>query len=121
MDRAISDYFAAWNVPAAPARMKLLEHALADDVEFVEPNGHWRGRDQVSQRITWMHDQLPGTTIAIATVVDSHNNVHRYGWELIDGGGTVLMEGIDVVEMAADGRIRRVLMFHGTLANVSAS
>jgi hypothetical protein len=34
----------------------------------------------------------------------------------VDGEGKKLLEGIDVAERATDGRLRRIMMFHGPLA-----
>jgi hypothetical protein len=45
----------------------------------------------------------------------AHNDVIRYAWAIVDAQGQKLLEGIDVAERAPDGRLRRILMFHGSL------
>ena len=37
---------------------------------------------------------------------------------IVDHDGKSLLDGIDVVERAADGRIRRVVMFFGSLETI---
>lgn len=52
------------------------------------------------------------------TKVDEHNGFARYGWRIGDHDGKALLDGIDVVERAADGRLRRVVMFFGSLESI---
>jgi len=47
--------------------------------------------------------------------VDAHNDVERYAWKIVDTAGNEVMHGIDVAERDGDGRLRRILMFHGPL------
>jgi hypothetical protein len=39
----------------------------------------------------------------------------RYAWKIVDSEGHDLLVGLDVVERADDGRLRRIVMFHGPL------
>jgi hypothetical protein len=50
-----------------------------------------------------------------ASGVDAHNGVARYAWRIIDPQGRHVMEGLDVAEHIDDGRLQRILMFHGPL------
>ena len=47
--------------------------------------------------------------------VDAHNNVERYAWKILDPSRSTVMEGLDVAERDGDGRLRRIVMFHGPL------
>ncbi len=115
MDAAIESYDRAWNASDDDDRRRSLEAALTDDCEMVEPRGRFAGRDAIFERISGFAARFPGARVAITTVVDEHNGFARYGWEIADGEGALILEGIDVVERAADGRLRRVLMFFGPL------
>jgi hypothetical protein len=53
--------------------------------------------------------------VVVASGVDGHGDVVRYAWEIVNEQGESLMEGLDVAERIDDGRLRRVLMFHGPL------
>lgn len=118
MDAVIQNYDQAWNTPDADERRRLLEASLTEDCEMVEPRGRFQGRDAVLDRITGFSARFPGARVDITTNVDEHNGFARYGWRILDGGGNPLMEGIDVVERGADGRLQKVVMFFGGLEPV---
>ena len=50
--------------------------------------------------------------------VDSHHEFLRFGWELVGPDGAVALAGLDVAEVADDGRLRRVTGFFGPLAPI---
>lgn len=111
----ISNDDAAWNASEVDERRRLLEAALTDDCELVEPRGRFSGREAILQQINGFSDRFPGARVDITTEVDEHNGFARYGWSIVDRNGHVLLDGIDVAERAADGRIRQVVMFYGAL------
>ena len=115
MDAVIEKYDRAWNASDRDERRRLLEDALTDDCEMVEPRGRFQGRPAIFERITGFSERFPGARVEITTQVDEHSEFARYGWEIIDREGSLMLEGIDVVERAADGRLRRVVMFFGRL------
>ncbi len=49
------------------------------------------------------------------TGIDQHNDQLRFGWELTGADGTVLVTGIDVAQVAVDGRLSQVAGFWGDL------
>lgn len=115
MDPVIKMYDQAWNVSDPDERRRLLEGALTDDCELIEPRGRFAGRDAVFERITGFANRFPGAKVDITTGVDEHNGFARYGWKIIDRNGSLLLDGMDVLERAADGRLMRVVMFFGAL------
>lgn len=108
-------YDRAWNTPDGAECRRLLEGALTDDCELVEPRGRFLGRDAIVDRITAFTDRFPGARVQITTKVDEHNGWARYGWTIVDRAGSELLRGIDVNERAADGRFCRIVMFFGEL------
>jgi hypothetical protein len=115
VDEVIATYFAAWNEPDADERRRTLEGSVIADVELVDPTGRWQGVAGLVERIGNYQSSAPGTEVVPASGIDAHNDVVRYSWSIVDGEGHELMEGIDVAERAGDGRLRRILMFHGPL------
>jgi hypothetical protein len=115
VDPVIENYDQAWNASSADERQRHLEVALTDDCELIEPRGRFVGRQAVFERITGFADRFPGATVDITTNVDEHSGLARYGWRITDRDGGPMLAGIDVVERAADGRLRRVIMFFGDL------
>jgi hypothetical protein len=47
--------------------------------------------------------------------VDAHDEHVRFAWELANDAGEVAVGGIDVGELAQDGRLRRITGFFGDL------
>lgn len=115
MDPVLDAYDRAWNVADAGERAQMLEAAVTDDCELIEPRGRYTGREAILQRITGFADRFPGATVEITTAIDEHNGWARYGWSIADAEGKLLLDGIDVVERAPDGRLRRIVMFFGAL------
>lgn len=107
----IDQYDKAWNTSDVEERRRLLEAALTENCEMVEPRGRYRGRAAILERINGFADRFPGARVDITTKVDEHNGFARYGWRIVDGEGSVMLEGIDVVERAGDGRLRKAVIF----------
>jgi hypothetical protein len=115
MDDAVAAYFAAWNEPDPDQRRRLLDRSVTDDAELVDPTGRAQGIDGLAERIGRYQSAAPGTKVMPASGVDAHNDVVRYAWTIVDAKGRNVMEGIDVAERVDDGRLKRILMFHGPL------
>ncbi len=92
------------NTSEPSERRRLLEAALTDDCEMLEPRGRFAGREAILDRISGFSDRFPGARVDITTNVDQHNGFARYGWRIVDRDGTVLLDGIDVVQRGTDGR-----------------
>ena len=60
-----------------------------------------------------MLGQFPDHTFRRTTAIDAHHAYARYGWELVGPDGTVAVAGQDLVELAADGRMQKVVGFFG--------
>jgi hypothetical protein len=116
LDDAIGTYVAAWNEQDPARRRDLLERSLIGEVEVVHPSwGRSHGIDAISEQIGRYQSAMPGTTIGLTSGIDVHNELGRYEWKVFDERGQEAMAGIDVVEIAGDGRLKRILMFHGPL------
>ncbi len=115
MDTVIESYHRAWNTSDGDERRRLLQASLGDDSELVEPRGRFIGRDAIFDRISGFSERFPGATVDLTTNVDEHNGIARYGWRIVDAEGNQVLEGIDVVERGADGRLGKVVMFFGAL------
>lgn len=115
VDDAVAAYFEAWNEGDPEPRRRLLEGSVVADAELVDPTGRWHGIAGIVERIARYHAAAPGTRVVLASGIDAHNDVVRYAWTIVDAEGREVIEGIDVAERTADGRLRRIVMFHGPL------
>jgi predicted TIM-barrel enzyme len=119
VDDVIADYFAAWNERDPDQRRRMLERCVTNDAVLVDPTGHWQGVAGLAERIGRYQSAAPKTEVVIASGVDTHNDLARYAWKIVDQHGGDVIEGIDVAERVDDGRLRRILMFHGPLPPAS--
>jgi len=126
MDDAVVDlYVELLNEPEAARREALAQRALTEDAQvfaahladsppldraaFVEDCGVVQG---------WRPE---GARLRRVGGVDGHHDWLRFAWEVSLPDGQVIevagvrVEGVDVAEVAADGRLRRVVMFQAML------
>ncbi len=104
-------YMDAWNEPDASKRRTLLEKAWADDGIYIDPLADVKGRDALAATIAGFHVQQPGARIELASGIDQHHNQIRFRWDFIGADGKVAIAGIDVGEIAPDGRLARITGF----------
>ena len=109
----IGEYFQAWNEPDVDRRRELLERSVTAEIELVHPSfGRSHGIDALSGHIASYQQAMPGTEVVLTSGIDAHNEVARYTWQVVDASGETVVAGLDVVEIAADGRLARILLFH---------
>ncbi len=107
----VEAYQQAWLAEGAERR-RLLQLSLTEDAELVQPNGRSVGRDAIEQRIAGLGERWPGAHSEVTSGTEEHHGFVRYSWNLRTPDSVVLT-GFDVGELAADGRIRRVVQFFG--------
>lgn len=124
-DEALLAYAEAWNTPDAARRRELLDKGLTDDCSYTDPAYEVRGREELVEHIGRSlkgeaYDGLGvGARIPFSSGVDEHHGMFRFTWVLIEPKEQqVLLEGMDFVELADDGRIRRIIGFFGAFPPV---
>jgi hypothetical protein len=110
---SVQAYMAAWNEPDPGKRKKLIEQCWADDALYCDPQADIRGRDGLEATIAGFHAQAPGARIDATSGVDQHHNQIRFAWAFRTADGNTPIEGIDVGELAPDGRLSRIVGFWG--------
>jgi hypothetical protein len=122
LEEAVAALDAAWQAADPDERRRLLERALAPGAELVgpEPVGRRIGVPAIAALIGAFGERWPGARVVVTTRVDAHHGWARYGWAIRNARGESLLEGIDLVEAAEDGRLRRVVMFYGALTPLVA-
>jgi SnoaL-like domain len=111
----VDTYFAMWREPDAAARRSLVEQAFIAEGRHVDPHADARGHDEVDAMIAGVHAAYPGFAIERTSGIDQHGDQLRYAWRLDLADGSTLVAGIDVAELAPDGRLARVAGFWGDL------
>jgi len=111
----VDNYLASLNEQDAAKRQQLVAHAWATDGSFVDPLIQVAGHDQLAAIAPMVATKYPGHTFRRSSGIDSHNGLVRFGWEFVGADGNVVLAGIDVGELAADGRLQRIVGFFGPL------
>ena len=111
----VDDYLAAWNERDDARRAELIERAWAPDGRLIDPPFDGEGHDGISQMAAVMHEHYDGHSFERTSGVDMHHQHARFAWKLVGPDGAVAVEGIDVADLAEDGRLARVVGFFGEL------
>jgi hypothetical protein len=115
MAGTIDTYFEAWNATDDAERRALIERCLTSDVELIDENGRETGHDGLGARMAKFHQAVPGGRIVKTSGFDQFEGITRYSWDVVDANGNTASGGLDVVEEGGDGRLQRIVMFHGPL------
>ena len=111
----IDTYFDAWNATDDAERRSLIKRCLTSDVELIDENGRSNGHDGLGVLMAKFHQAVPGGRIVKTSGFDELEGITRYSWDVVDAGGNTALGGLDVVEVGGDGRLQRIIMFHGPL------
>jgi hypothetical protein len=113
--RIVDAYIAMWNEEDAAARAGLIETAWTADARYLDPLLEADGHDGLSTMVETVHEHYPGHRFARTSAVDLHHDQARFSWELAGPDGSITVAGLDVAELAEDGRLRRITGFFGPL------
>jgi hypothetical protein len=111
----IDTYLAAWTEAEPARRAALIEQVWAADGRLIDPPVAAEGRTGISDVFAALQAQFPGHQFRLASGIDAHHDYLRFAWELVAPDGAVALAGLDVGELAADGRLRRITGFFGEL------
>ena len=111
----VDTYLAMWNEPDPVARAELIERAWTPDGRYRDPLLEADGHVALSEMVAAVHEQYPGQRFRRLSGIDLHHDQARFAWELSGDDGTVTVQGLDVAELAGDGRLACVTGFFGDL------
>ncbi len=111
----LEGYFAMWRETDPSARAILIGKAFAPEGRHVDPMADAHGHDELNEMVSNIHSHYPGFSIDRISGIDQHGSQLRFAWKVDLADGTNLVTGLDVAELAADGRLARVAGFWGDL------
>lgn len=112
-DAAVAAYCAAWNTVDRAERDRLLAQVWTPDGVYSDPNPTLAtGRAALSDSIAALQRRYPGGRFR-CSAPQTHHGAMRTTWIFRNPDGSEIAHGMDFSELAADGRIRRVVGFFG--------
>ena len=127
LDEVVLAYIEAWSTSDDMKRRELLDRSLADDATYTDPMYEVRGKEEIANLIGRSlsgeaYDGAgAGARIPISSGVDQHHEMLRFSWVLIGPQKELLLEGMDFVELAGDGRLKRINGFFGPFPPIPES
>jgi len=119
-ETTVAAYCQAWSTADRAAREKLLAQVWTPDGIYSDPEPTVaRGRMALSVEIESFLRKYPGSHFR-CSAPQIHHQAMRFAWVLLRADGTQWTQGMDFGELAADGRIRRIVGFFGPLPAVTA-
>lgn len=73
------------------------------------------GHAALGSMVAGVQDRFAGHLFRRVSGADVHHGEFRFAWELVAPDGAVVVAGIDVGGLAADGRLRRITGFFGDI------
>lgn len=118
LDRLIDIYCAAWSDADPARRRELLSEVWSPVGTYTDPTAHTVGPDELLAHIATVAGRRPGARVVRTSRVDAHHNLGRFSWHVVLADGSPLPDGLDLVELDDDGRIRRIIGFFGPMDTV---
>lgn len=115
LEATIDTYLEAYLEPDADRRTRLIDQVWAPEGHLFDPPLDAQGHAAINEMFETVQGMFAGHTFRRTTGIDTHHGIARYGWELVDGNGTVALSGMDVAVVGQDGRLTRVAGFFGDL------
>jgi len=109
----VDGYLACWNTTDPMARDDVMRATWAENAHFVDPLFDVSGYAGLTQLFEAAQTQYPGSTFRQRGGLDAHHDLVRWGWEMLDAAGDVVIDGIDVAVVDTDGRITHLAGFFG--------
>ena len=106
-------YASAWKVVGAEAKRRVLAESTHSDCTYTDPLEQLVGHDALIQYMITFHEQVPG-----GHFVTRHFQLHHHRcvamWDMVDGSGAKLGDGVSFGEFAEDGKLRAMTGFFET-------
>ncbi len=118
---ALKPYYEAFAEPDENRRLQLLRAAMTPDAEIWGPKRVFAGYEQISEKIAGFHRNWPNCRLVLASGLNIFLNSARLCGAIVGPDGEVLARGDALIELAPDGRIRRVIPFWEALPPLPAS
>jgi hypothetical protein len=115
----IDRYCAAWSDRDPRRRSELLAQASGERAAYTDRTVHAASAEELLAHIGRVLKRRSGAKVLRKSEIDVHHEWCRFAWSVVQPNGTVLREGIDIVELTPDrARIERIIGCFGSPASV---
>jgi hypothetical protein len=97
-------YCSSWRAVSAEEKRGLYEKCLAPDCEYNDPMVKAKGHDELLAYMIGFHQQIPGGHF-VTKYFRAHNDQSIACWDMNNGDGAVVGEGISYGKYNAQGRL----------------
>ncbi|WP_067827719.1 nuclear transport factor 2 family protein [Actinomadura kijaniata] len=105
-------YIEVWNERDAARRAAAMEAALTEDSVYSDPDYEGlEGHAALSEAIDRAQERFGDLRFELGEVLGAHHGHVLFTWRLGAPGAEPAATGYDAAEIAADGRLRRVVGF----------
>jgi hypothetical protein len=102
-------------------RAAVVQRVWAVDGQLIDPPLSATGHAAICQQADLLLKQFPGHRFVRSSGIDEHHGQARYAWQLCSADGGVRLEGVDFVQVDAQGQLSKITGFFGPLPDLESS
>lgn len=107
----VESYLRMWNETDNDARHALVAQVMTEQASYVDPTAEVAGIDAIAGLIAAVQDQFPGHRFELHDGPDAHHDRLRFRWALRADADQPVAIGLDIAQLAPDGRMCSVTGF----------
>ena len=111
----IDNHLAAYADPDTSRRSTTVQRIWAEGGQLIDPPLAATGHAGIVQQAAQLQGQFPGHRFVRSSGIDHHHGMLRYTWQLVAPDGRPVLDGLDIAQVDADGRLQQVTGFFGPL------
>lgn len=103
-------YTKSWSLADPSKRSQLFEQCLNPNCVYTDPLMQATGYSQLSGYMSELHKNVPGVAF-VTTDFKSHHDRSLTHWNMVDGKGNILSQGVSYGLYGTDGRLMQMTGF----------
>ena len=113
IERAITEYLAAWNTDDSQARLSSIKEVLTPDCIYADSHlpDLIETSEQHSGFIERFKSKFPELKISLVDTPDIHHGFFRFRWQLSQPNGNIFTKGIFFGEINSEHKITKLIGF----------
>lgn len=113
LQETLDHYDQAWNEDDEETCRAHLKWSLTDGGLYCDPTVEVVGVGPLAAHIAETRRAFGGFHIKRTSGFEQHHEYGRFAWRMTSNEGELIVEGFDVVRLAADGRFQSIVGFFG--------